>query len=153
MSEDKHKSNGVIRVGRKGRKKFAIGAEDDPRRLPDFEVDVVVAYQRWICADESFRPELPNEQGRRPIPDERMAEFHAAAVEFVEGLGGEKYAGQITTAEALDFCARLGEQYDDMADFFQRRSRQERASPATSEEGSNDTSPTPTGLRFSTEEA
>ena len=42
-------SNGVIRVGRKGRKKFAFG-EGEP-----FEVDVVVAFQEWICIDDGFR--------------------------------------------------------------------------------------------------
>lgn len=138
-------SNGVIRVGRKGRKKFAIGEEDDPRKLPDFEVDIVVAFQKWIGVDDAFRPADEDEQGNRPIPIAEMPAYHAEAVAFVEGLGGEAYSGQITTGEALDFIARLREQYDELAVFFRPKSFHERDSPATSEAQSE--------LRFSEEPA
>jgi hypothetical protein len=131
-------SNGVIRVGRKGLRKFAIGEEDDPRKLPTFEVDVVAAFQQWIAIDDGFRPPLPNDEGNRPIPTADMAAYHQAAVGYVAELGG----GEVTTAEALDFIARLREQYDELADFFQPKLREKRASPDTSEGGS---------LRFSVE--
>ena len=132
--------DGVIRVGRKGRKKFAFGEDGEP-----FEVDVVVAFQEWVGIDEGFRDQ--NED--RSIHTADMAAYHQAAVEFVTGLAGPAGAATpsnplptITTAEALDFIARLREQYDELADFFQPRKREKVESPATSE----------AGLRFSVEE-
>lgn len=122
-------NNGVIRIGRKGRKKFAFGDEGQ-----EFEVDVVVAFQRWIEIDESFRDE-----DDRSVATERMPHYHAAAVGFVTELGG----GNVTTAEALDFVARLREQYDELADFFRPKSREKPDSPDTSE----------AELRFSAETA
>ena len=126
-------SNGVIRIGRKGTRKFAFGDG------PIFEVDVVVAFQRWITIDDNFRPEDTAEGGDRSISVADMPTYHLAAVAFVEELGG----GGVTTAEALDFIARLREQYDDLAAFFQPKLREERVSPATLEGGSE--------LRFSVE--
>ena len=140
-------NNGIIRIGRKGIKKFAFGDEGAP-----FDVDIVVAFQQWIGIDDSFRLEEENAEGSRPIPTEAMPTYHQAAVEFVSGLAGQTrtLSGQpippvldVTTAEALDFIARLREQYDELASFFRPKSRQERDSPATSEAQSE--------LRFSVE--
>ncbi len=116
-------SNGVIRIGRKGLKKFAFGDEG-----PVFEVDVVVAFQQWIGIDDNFRSVSGNENDRS-IPVAEVPVYHVAAQAFVESLGG----GAVTVAEALDFIARLREQYDELAAFFQPKSRQERDSPDTSE--------------------
>ncbi len=130
-------SNGVIRVGRKGKKKFAFGEDGTP-----FEVDVVVAFQEWIAVDDSFREQFEN----RTIPTGAMRDYHAAALEFVSRLAcnnQEVEMPEITTAEALDFLARLREQYDEIADFFHPKSRDERASQGTSA----------VGLRFSEEPA
>ena len=136
-------NNGVIRVGRKGRKKFAFGDEGEP-----FEVDVVVAFQEWVSIDDQFRERSED----RSILIADMPAYHQAAVDFVTGLadGGEVVDGiplkqglPITTAEALDFVARLREQYDEVATFFQPKSRDEPSSPATS--GAE--------LRFSVEES
>jgi hypothetical protein len=127
-------NNGVIRIGRKGLKKFAFGEDGIP-----FEVDVVVSFQQWIDITDELRPEMPDEEGNRPIQD--MPTYHARAVQFVEGLGGQDYVGKVTVAEALDFVARLREQYDELATFFRPKSREERDLPATSE----------AGLRFSVE--
>lgn len=102
-------SNGVIRVGRKGLKKFAFGDDGEP-----FEVDVVVAFQQWIAIDESFRDD------ERVLPTATMEAYHLAAVDFAKNLSR---TDGITTAEALDFIARLREEYDTVADFFQPRSK------------------------------
>lgn len=126
MSRD----NGVIRVGRKGRKKFAFGEDGEP-----FEVDVVVAFQEWISIDDGFRDRTDD----RSVAIGDMAEYHNAARNFVERLANApktpeyKDVCEVTTAEALDFIARLREQYDELSAFFQPRSRVERDSPATSE--------------------
>lgn len=135
------KSNGVIRIGRKGLKKFAFGEEGEPYSGV-FEVDVVEQFQQWRVIDDEFRQ--ANED--RSIPIERMSEYHTAAVRFVKQLSGnnapEGDQYDITVTEALDFLARLRECYDELADFFVPKSREERASPVTS--GAE--------LRFSVEE-
>lgn len=130
-------NNGIIRIGRKGIKKFAFGDEGEP-----FDVDVVVAFQQWVGIDEDFRPIEPDAEGNRSIPTSQMPEYHQAAVAFVEGLAGSKLGNtKLTVAESLDFIARLREQYDELADFFRPRLREEHDSPDTSE----------AGLRFSEE--
>ena len=124
-------SNGVIRIGRKGVKKFAFGDDSEP-----FEVDVVVAFQQWIGIDDGFRPPMPDEDGNRSIATADMPAYHEAAVKFVTDLaleGSQPDNFEITTAEALDFIARLREQYDELAAFFRPKLREERDSPDTSE--------------------
>lgn len=128
-------SNGVIRIGRKGRRRFAFGDDGAP-----FEVDIVVAFQNWIEIDNNFRPEEEDANGSRAVPLVDMPAYHAAAVAFVKGLSGDNTL-EITVAEALDFIARLREAYDDLARFFRPKSSDERASPDTSEPA----------LQFSTE--
>ena len=122
-------NNGVIRIGRKGLKKFAFGEDGSP-----FEVDVVVAFQRWVTIDDSFRPADADEEGNRSIPTSEMENYHHAAVEFVRDLASnpDRSYPTITTAEALDFIARLREQYDELAVFFRPKLREERDSPVTS---------------------
>lgn len=126
MSENN--GSGVIRIGRKGLKRFAFGDDGEP-----FEVDVVVAFQEWVGIDNDFRERSDD----RSILTQDMPAYHQAAVEFVERLANPIDAlgdptskssaepGSITTAEALDFIARLREQYDEVAAFFQPKSRDE----------------------------
>ena len=127
-------NNGVIRIGRKGLKKFAFGDDGPP-----FEVDVVVAFRQWIDVDERFRPEEEDAEGNRSIPTAVMQDYHEAARQFVQGLatvrdkeGRETYVPAITVAETLDFLARLREQYDELTVFFRAKSRDEPDSPGTS---------------------
>lgn len=111
--------NGVIRIGKKGIKKFAFG-DGEP-----FSVDVVTVFHQWLAIDDGFR----QEQEDRRIPLAEMGGYNAAAQSFVQELCG----CEITTAEALDFIARLREQYDELADFFQPKSPEKQDSPASSE--------------------
>lgn len=144
MSESN--GDGVIRVGRKGLKKFAFGDEGVP-----FQVDVVVAFQEWIGIDDGFRPTETNSDGNRLIPADQMPEYHEAAVNFVERLANAKWVDggdtppliTLTVAEALDFIARLREQYDELAVFFRPKLREEPDSQDTSE----------AELRFSVEDS
>ena len=136
MSEN----NGVIRIGRKGVKKFAFGEDGEP-----FEVDVIVAFQGWLCIDDEFR----EREGcvDRVIKTEDMPEFHRAAVKYVQDLAvsPDDYADpnpahhraptQLTTAEALEFIALLREEYDKLLTFFQPKSPEEPDSLGTSEGG------------------
>ncbi len=127
MSND----NGVIRVGRKGIKKFAFGEHGEV-----FSVDVVVAFQEWVTIDDTFRERTDD----RSIVSEDMKDYHIAAVAFVERLSGNDLNPlakamvaeheirppiKITTAEALDFIARLQECYEEVAAFFRPKSREE----------------------------
>jgi hypothetical protein len=131
--------DGIIRIGKKGLRKFAIGDEGAPGSEP-FVVDVVQAFQQWIVIDDSFRPTEEDVEGRHLIAPGDMVAYNRAAVEFVNDLANSgdtpKPATRATTAEALDFLARLRECYDELADFFRPRSRDERASPDTSAEHS-----------------
>ena len=118
-------NNGIIRIGRKGLKKFAFGDDGVP-----FEVDVVVAFQHWVEIDDSFRPADRDEEGNRSVPVQAMPEYHRAAVAFVKETSG---GCDVTVAEALDFIARLREQYDELAHFFRPKSREEPDLQDTSE--------------------
>lgn len=121
--------NGVIRIGRKGIKKFAFGDDGAP-----FDVDVVVVLQKWVAVDNGFRESSTDES----ILTEHIPMYHQAAVAFVKEVSG---GYEVTTAEALDFLARLREQYDELVAFFRPKSRDEPDSPGS----------TATELRFSAE--
>jgi hypothetical protein len=133
-------SNGeVIRISRKGLKKFAFGEEGEP-----FEVDVITTFQKWISIDNDFR----DDGGL--VPPQEVAAYHQAAVDFACqacNASSNPAVGFITTAEALDFIARLREQWEDLTTFFRSKSREERGLPGTS--GTEDVSRTE--HRFSTE--
>lgn len=111
-------TNGVIRIGRKGIKKFAFG-DGEP-----FDVDVVTTFHRWIAVDEALRE--PHEGNK--IPAVELPNYNSAAQSFVQELSGT----EVTVAEALDFLARLREQYDDLADFFRAKSPRKPDSPDSS---------------------
>lgn len=132
-------NNGVIRIGRKGTKQFAFG-DDAP-----FKVDVVIAWQEWIEIDDGFRPDNEDGKGNRSIPLEQVPNYHQAAISFVDRLRSPEQSqtkrDSITVAEALDFLARLREQYDELAVFFRPKSQEKPVSQDTSE----------AELRFSTE--
>ena len=115
--------NGVIRIGRKGKKKFAFGDGDV------FEVDIVTALQEWEVRDDSFRPEEADEEGRRNIPMSDIQQYQQAAVDYVKELSGV----EVTVAEAFDFLARLREQYNEVAENFLVKSSKKPDLPDTSE--------------------
>jgi hypothetical protein len=124
-------NDGVIRIGRKGTKKFAFGEDGEP-----FEVDVVVVMRDWFDIDDEFReldPDVLDDDGRpmRVVPRDAAKAYNNAVMEFATKLAPEG-SGPESTGEALDFLARLREQYDELADFFQPRKRGEGRSPASS---------------------
>lgn len=120
-------NNGVIKIGHKGKKKFAFGDDGAP-----FEVDVVVAFQQWISIDEGFREHSAD----GTILTTDIPAYHQTAVDFVRQLAIDPAAPdrvpEITTAEALEFLAKLREQYDELTDFFRPRSRERPDSPGSS---------------------
>lgn len=138
-------NNGVIRVGKKGLRKFAFGEEGTPGSEP-FELDVVRTIQEWFNIYNEFREAgVENEEGVKTIPSAEIPKFHQAAVDFAEDCRAKEAKNQlaqrdyetsgyqvVTVAEALDFIARLRECYEELVGFFQPKSREEPASPATS---------------------
>lgn len=129
--------SGVIRIGRKGLKEFAFGDEGTPGSEP-FKIDVVTTFQHWLILVDSFRGEQTDDEGNHLIPREVVPTYHQAAIEFVEGWRcpdpeARKTPGYqaLTTTEALEFTARLREEYDRLADFFQYKSSKEQDKPAT----------------------
>lgn len=130
-------SNGsaIVRIGRKGLKTFAFGEEGQPGSTP-FVVDVVITFDQWLVIDNDFRPLEADTDGDRNIPRTEMPAYHTAAANFVESLrGGDKDAPgyePVNPAEALDFLARLREEYDRLAHFFRPKLQEEQESPATS---------------------
>ena len=115
-------NNGVIRVGRKGTKKFAFGEDGEP-----FEVDVVSAFQKWTELDDSYREKSDD----RSILMSDMQSYYNAAKNFVYMLSGDTI-GTITIAEALEFLAKLKDEYSALTDFFRPRSRDEPDLPDSS---------------------
>jgi len=125
-------NDGVIRVGRKGIKSFAIGEDGKP-----FKLDVVQAYQHWIAIDDEFRPLVPDEDGKRPIPLAEMPRYHNEAVAFVQALARDPLNPEepieISRAEALEFITLLQSEWYKLIDFFQDKSPVKPESPDTSE--------------------
>ena len=118
-------NNGIIRIGRKGMKTFAFGEHGTP-----FEVDVVVVLQQWYVIDDNFRPMEEDAEGGRSIPTAELPAYHKAAQAYVSEISNTP---NLSVSEALDFIARLREQYDELAVFFRPKLREEPASPATLE--------------------
>lgn len=116
-------SNGVIRIGRKGLKKFAFGEDG-----AEFSVDVVKTWQEWINIDESVR----DTEGQ--IKAENMPLYHKAVVDFAAELSNSK-PESLTVAEGLEFIAKMREQYEELADFFQPKKRKEQEPSASSATG------------------
>lgn len=120
-------NNGVIRIGKKGLVQFAFNEDGKP-----FTVDVVVAFYEWVSIDEQFRERTDD---RSILPGD-MPKYHDEAVLFAKRMAtdplGPGVEVDITTAQALDFIARLREQYDEVAVFFRPKLKKERESPDTS---------------------
>ena len=82
----------VIRIGRKGKRLFALGDGEQ------FEVDVVLAYNQWVDLYRSCQ----NEKGE--VSPDSQAKVNALAAQFVIELSGTQ---DLTMAEVLEFLAVL----------------------------------------------
>lgn len=131
------KSNGIIRIGKKGLKKFAFGEEGSPGGEV-FEIDVVATIQEWFNIHAEF-VELgeEDEDGTKSIPNAEIPRYQQAAVEYVERLRAttnkEGNYPPVTVAEAFDFIARLRECHEELVSFFRPKLQKEQDSQDTSE--------------------
>jgi hypothetical protein len=123
-------SNGVLRVGRRGRglKKFAFS--DDG---PGVEIDVIEVYDEWCDVDEDMR----DDASKIKIS---MNEYGRKRQEFVQGLvsnayaktGQEKVVPVITRAEAEDFIRMIFTEVKVLRNFTSEKTANDSSSPGSS---------------------
>lgn len=122
-------TNGVVRIGRKGMVKFAIGEDGPP-----FDLDVVRVFDEWAQIDQSYRDE------NGVIAKDQIIAWSGARGSFVQKLLNDVYtmyvgvaAPTLTGAEVGDFMARLTEEVDKLRSFFEPRLQNKPTSPEGTE--------------------
>lgn len=120
---------GILKIGRKGRRKVQFGEDGTP-----FEIDVIHVMNLWSAVDLSFRDE------KFEIAREKYVDLQMAAWAFVANLGQPEGVPprDISLAEALEFLNVMRQESEKLKSFFASRS-----------EG-GPSSPEPTTVRFST---
>ena len=111
--------NGILKIGRKGKKKFAIG-DGAP-----FEIDVIAENNRWIRLSNEYCTEK-NEDGQMVCPRNQMEARELAGWQYVQQISG---TADVTLAEALEFLSVLAEEAGKLQPFFKPRSSDEPSSP------------------------
>ncbi len=96
-------SNGVLKIERKGKKKFAIG-DAEP-----VEIDVSIVYDQWFVIDHDFA----DENGM--IPPANLIARNTAMRNFVAEL---LKCDDVTMAEAQEFINILTVEVNKLRDFF-----------------------------------
>ena len=121
-SKIKDQPNGVVRIGKKGKKKFAFG--DDG---PVFEVDVVVTWSYWQTKRAEFQEPFPDDPKMVWIPPTKTMAYQQAVVDFCHQLQANSKPPSgfpaVTLAEALEFLAKIEEEYEELKVFFQPKSK------------------------------
>lgn len=142
--------HGVLRVGRKGRMKFAFGdhAVLDPMRPAlEIEADVLALYNDYCEMDAPFwGPDGKFIEGPGKMTEHMVAKLNLVRGWIIEGGKAMKEDGEamalandLSPAEALELIRMVTEEYTKLKPFF---------SPRASE--SELSSPESFGLRFST---
>jgi hypothetical protein len=110
--------DGIIKIGKKGIRKFEFG---DEKAAVIVELDVVATFDKWCEVDRSFR----DAEGK--IPKERLGEFNAAAFlwtkEIIQATGDPKASrgtvnAQLSVAEAICFVNALSKEVEKLKLFF-----------------------------------
>ncbi len=115
--------DGVIRIGRKGKMKFAIG-DSAP-----FEIDVVLIYNRWLEIDRSFRDDKDV-----ILPDKNL-EHNEAAFQFLTTVLSDASVKveNLTLAEVFEFLKLVTDEVAKLRDFFVPAISKEPSSPEKTE--------------------
>ncbi len=108
--------NGKITVGNPSTRTFVFPGGFE------FTCDAICVYGQYLDMRRAYVGE------GNAVPPDRMTEFNAATVEFVQGLllhwaTKESPAPTIDGGYALDFMTKLGEINNELADFFVPKSR------------------------------
>jgi hypothetical protein len=122
-------ANGILRIGRKGKRTFVFG--DEGADEVQFTVDVVAVYNQWVV----IRSQFTDESGG--VPDANLEACNKATWQFVMDLTKSEACPNgvqgLTLAEVLEFVAMIGEEKEKLASFFQRKSKDEPSSPPSTE--------------------
>ena len=114
-------SEGVIKIGRKGIRKFAFGDG------AEFAIDVISVRNEWLEIDRSFRDE------NSMIAPENVAKLNQSALAFVREVAKDQ---SVNMSEALEFMARLTEEAAKLRRFFVPAFDEKLESQGSSEPGS-----------------
>lgn len=122
----------VIRIGKKGRRTFALGDDESSQIGQTFTVDVVHVYNQYLESTKAFE----NEEGK--IPPEAIPQVNKMGFDLLAGMAGFKTPREaedagLTLAMSLEFFHLLEEEFVRLADFFAPKSKEESSSPAKSE--------------------
>jgi hypothetical protein len=116
--------DGVIRIGRKGTIKVALG-DGEP-----FEFDAIAAQNQWRKIDDGFR----NEEGE--IIPERRDDYYYAVVDFATAMSKTEKCPDgtpnITLAEGLEFLKVVTVECNRLKDFFRVEAPDAESSPESS---------------------
>lgn len=128
--QTKPSTNGILRIGRKGKRTFAFGAEGTPDEVV-FEVDVVAVYNQWVV----LRNQFTDENGQ--VLDTNLDACNRATWQFVQDLtkspAKPEGVAELTLAEVLEFIALIGEEKEKLAGFFVPRSSEKPSLPESTE--------------------
>lgn len=111
MSDD-----GIIRIGRKGKKKICF-QDADGKDGPIIDIDVIELHNAWVRLDSEFRDE------KGEVDKARLDEFNQAACEFVAEVVGQTEAAKeaykdLSKADVLQFIKHLTDEATALVPFF-----------------------------------
>ncbi len=113
-------TNGVVRIGKKGIKKFAFGDG------PEFEVDAIAASNDWDEFSEQFWEVGPD--GTKTLKSGK--EYYTYLQQWVTQLNNGVPVSQM---EAAEFLKEIRLYVESCADFFDIRRHKKQPSPGSSE--------------------
>ena len=120
--------NGVIRITRKGRVKFAFGEDGEP-----FDVDVMGVWNEWVQVSRS----IEGIDGK--IPNDKIVAFDETKRAFVQAKVQDAYKGRqepipvLSHIEAVEFLNLIWNEVERLRPFFEPKLPGLLASPASSE--------------------
>jgi len=121
MTQTNGNDDGILRIGRKGKVKFAFGENGTP-----FIVDVVAISNRWWEIRRNFADKDDK------VPPDRIEEFNRTAIAFVCELA-PKDSGPESNAEVEEFFKLLADERQKLQRFFVPASPEEPSSPERTE--------------------
>ena len=120
----------ILRIGRRGKVKFAFGEEGEPGSEAFF-VDIVKVLDAWIDVDWQLR----DAEGK--LPADKNEEYGQNKHEFAQRIVTEAYAAQhagkvppeLTRAEASEFLAYVSQEASKLRGFLPKPSETAQSSP------------------------
>ena len=122
-------SNGVLRIGRQGRKKFQFGDDD-----PAFEIDVIDVYNQFSETDLKLR------DAKGVLTPDKVGDWNKAVWGFVQQVvldhmpkdAAEKVNAGMSLTDARAFLKLLQEEANRLIPLFKLESGEKPSSPENS---------------------